>query len=63
MGKVQSAVCMICGEEFPINELEPIFVGRTKYRCMKCVDNGRKEANSRTREVFSHGYFKKLREK
>lgn len=62
MGKVGRATCIVCGEEFDKNEMEEIFVGRVRYRCMKCVAQGDKQARARITESFRHGALKKIQE-
>lgn len=63
MGKVERVTCMICGEEFDINETEPIFTGRTQYRCFGCINGGRKEINQRITASFVNGHAKKMKER
>lgn len=48
MGEMGRATCVICGNEFPIKDMEPVMVSRyTKYRCLKCVANGDKQVFAR----------------
>lgn len=62
MGEVGRATCIVCGEEFDKSEMEEIFVGRVRYRCMKCVTQGDKQARARITESFRHGVLKKIQE-
>lgn len=41
MGEMGRATCIVCGEEFDISEMESIFTGRTRYRCHKCIAEGK----------------------
>ena len=54
---------MICGKEFPIEQMEPIFTGRIKYRCMDCIAEGDKQVVARHFESHSRGFFKRIEEK
>ena len=63
MGKMGSATCMICGKEFPVEQMESIFVGRTKYRCYKCIADGEKQVAARISTSMSSGFAKRLRER
>ena len=61
MGKMGRVTCMICGEEFDINDVEETFTGRPQYRCMKCVALGRRMAKARMIESQNHGVGRKIR--
>lgn len=59
MGEMGSATCMICGRKLPIQQMESIFTGRTKYRCYECISNGNQQVKSR----ICNGYMKRLKER
>ena len=63
MGKMGSATCIVCNREFPIEQMEPIFTGRIKYRCAECVTEGDKQVVARHCESYSRGFFKRIEEK
>lgn len=63
MGKMGRAICVVCGNEFDIEDMEPIFTGRTRYRCMKCRANGDKQLSAKISASLSHGYAKRLKER
>ena len=63
MGKMGNATCMICGREFPIDEMETTFIGRRKYRCRECVSNGEKQVKARISASFNNGFAKRLKER
>lgn len=63
MGEMGRVTCVICGREFDISEVEPIFTGRTRYRCFGCISDGKKQVNQRIRTSFTNGYAKRMMEK
>lgn len=62
MGKMGHATCIVCGKEFDISEMESIFTGRTRYRCLNCVKEGNKQAKARM-DLSSIRYSKRAKEK
>ena len=62
MGKMGSATCMICGKEFPIEQMEEVFTGRVKYRCLKCVADGEKQVKARIDTSLRHGKMRRAQE-
>lgn len=62
MGKMGSAVCIICGKEFPIEQMEPTFTGRLRYRCRECVAEGNRQAKARMDESYAIRYARGLKE-
>lgn len=63
MGKVGSATCIVCGREFPKDQMDAIFIGRTRYRCRECIADGDKQVMARVCDSHSRGFIKKLRER
>ena len=63
MGEMGRATCMICGKEFPIDQMEQTFTGRTKYRCCECIANGEKQIKARISASFNNGFAKRLKER
>lgn len=63
MGKMGRATCMICGREFPIEQMEMTFTGRVKFRCYECIENGDKQVVARLGEAYIHGRGKRLKER
>ena len=41
--------CSVCGKLFPEHDLEPIFTGRRRFLCQKCLEKGERENNHRSR--------------
>lgn len=62
MGKMGSATCIVCGKEFPIEQMEATFTGRLRYRCYKCVAEGNKQAKARMDESYAIRYAKGMKE-
>ena len=63
MGEMGRATCMICGKEFPIDQMEKVFTGRVRYRCRECMENGEKQVLARINESYMHGRTKKMKER
>lgn len=63
MGEMGRATCIVCGRELPVEEMESIFIGRTRYRCFKCVSNGNKQSSARVSASLANGYAKKMKER
>lgn len=63
MGKMGRATCIICGREFPIDQMDKTFTGKTKYRCRECVENGSKQVLARISESYIHGRTKRIKER
>ena len=62
MGKMGSATCVICGKELDRSEMEPIFTGRVRYRCYKCVAEGNKQAKARMDQSRAIRYSRGIKE-
>ncbi len=62
MGEMGRATCVICGKELPVEWMEPIFTGRLRYRCFKCVAEGNKQAKARMDSSFAIRYSRRVKE-
>lgn len=51
--------CCVCGEEFPVDALEPIFTGRRHYMCASCQGKCAKEVIGHRASYFSSYQGKK----
>ena len=54
--------CCVCGKELPLVDMEPVFTGRTKYICFKCLKQGNKEIIGHRGDYFNSYNGKKLKE-
>ena len=61
MGKMGSVACIVCGKEFPIEQMEPTFTGRLRYRCRECVAEGNRQARARMSESCAIWYARRLK--
>ena len=62
MDEMGSATCIICGKEFPVEQMEPIFTGRLRYRCYECAIEGNKQAKARMNESYVIRYARGMKE-
>lgn len=63
MGEMGRATCMICGREFPVEQMEVTFTGRTKYRCYECIVEGEKQVKAKVCSSLNNGYAKRMKER
>lgn len=58
-----TAKCMICGRELPVDEMESVFTGRTRYMCFDCRKLGSRQVSKRYDDFFNTAGGRKLLER